>query len=196
MGLILYPGDVVFTRSQRRIPRIIRWATREPGEAPTLVNHIAMVSVSGPASGARIIQAVFAGVEECGFIEALGSGPWPDVAIYRRRSTPGRDLVRAVEAARAEVGDGYSVASIALLALDALAGRILRRRVTLLSRLGRVTPLWFCSELIAHVYSRGFGDRFGRALDAVTTPDDIWDWIQAHDDEWGCVLPLGDEVTR
>jgi len=189
--VILYPGDIVLTRSQRLIPRLIRWATRETGEPPTLVNHVAMVSVGGPAIGARIIQAVFGGVEECGFVEAFGPGPWPDIAIYRLRSTPGRDLIRAVEAARAEIGDGYSVVSIALLGLDALFGHIIRRRVTLLSRLGRVTPLWFCSELIARVYRKALNYTFGRPSDAVTVPDDTYDWIMAHLYEWACVLPLG-----
>jgi hypothetical protein len=190
--MILHPGDLVLTRSERPIPRLIRWATREGGERePTLVNHVAMVSVGGPALGARVIQAIFSGVEEVGFIETFGPGPWPFLAIYRHRDSAGRGLLREIAWAREQLGDGYSIASLCLLFADSLAGKLIKRRVTLLSRLCRVTPLWYCSELIASIKRKSYGETFGRPSPATTTPDDIADWVQAHPDEWACVLPLG-----
>lgn len=190
MGLILFPGDAILVRGTERVSRMIRVFTREPGEALTKYNHGEFVTVGGISFGARITEAVGVGIREIGFEEKHGKGPWPDIAVYRMRFVPGQKLVKLVEEARREIGDGYSFGSLSLLWADWVLGQVVRRRVTFLSRLGRVTPLWFCTEYLAMLY-RKLGEDFGRPSAAVTTPDDIGDWVESHSDQWKCVLSLG-----
>jgi len=191
-GLILYPGDAIFVKGKGKIPWFIRFFTKEAGEkAKTKYNHGEMVTVGGPPEEAQIIEAVGNGVQEIGFVEKHGSGPWPNLAIYRRRDVAGKELVRLVADVRKELGEGYDYGSLLLIFGDWLVGQTIRRRVTFLARLGGVSPMVFCTELMARTY-RKIGETFGRPSASSTYPDDMGDWMEEHNEEWACVLAFGE----
>ena len=172
---VLQPGDIFLTRGRGFVSRAIRFFTRHIGESRTKVNHVGLVVQGGPIEQAVVVEAL-RNVERHCLIDEYG-GADDQVAIYRPTKLSRAELQRVVALANGYVGRGYGYGKIALHALDwVFQGAYVFRR------LGQMDDYPICSWLVAQAYS-GVGVHFG--VDAgAATPDDIWDYVTTHHNEF------------
>jgi hypothetical protein len=181
MDAAFQPGDIFLTRGSGFLGRAIRFFTRHVGESRTRVNHVGLIVVGGSLREAVAVEALRT-VARHRLVDEYG-GTRDEVAVYRPRRLSRRELERVVAAAEGYVGRRYGYGKIVLHALDwALQGAYVFRR------LGRMDRYPICSWLVAHAYGAA-GVHFGVAPGAAT-PDDIWDHVRAHPDEFECVRAL------
>lgn len=190
---ILHPGDIILTRREGLLPRLIRWATRSRGEAPTVYHHAAIVSKGGawPLASMMEAQAV---THEIPVTEGLRQ--WGQFAIYRLRDLRVPEMLHALRVARGRhVGRRYPRWKLPVLLLDQLIGWIVGGSPTIVGRLLRVDSRKKCSPLVAEI-CMSQGERFGRPLPDAVTPDDIADTVAGDPERWACVVPLTPDLSR
>ena len=182
--LMLWPGDVVFTRGDTLLGFAIRRFTRDAGEAPTKVNHVGVITEPGTIHHAQLVEALQR-VEKHTPYDKYGRSEKQEVAVFRPRLTqPQVDLIVAY--AEAQVGKKYGYHKIALQAL---------RR----TRFGGFIDKWWkrgsldrypiCSYLVARAFGKA-GLDFG-VHENLATPDDMWDFCQSRPDKYELIFPLG-----
>jgi len=175
---LLEPLDIFLTRGAGRLSRMIRKMTRSKGEAPTVVNHVGIIMHPGIGLHAWGIEALLSGVK---FHQLTGYETSQDtVYVYRPKGlTEGqktRIFQRAIEFANMPYGYG----KLLLQAADWLIGnRYFFRRI------GRLDHWPICSYVVASAFEAA-GLDFGVARFAAS-PDDLWDFIQAHPDKYELV---------
>jgi hypothetical protein len=184
VSAVTLPADIFFTRGTSLVSRAIRVLTRHIGESRTQVNHVGLIVGSGlPVADATLVEAVRG-------VRVTTMPRYADartaVAVYRRRlDAPDRTPRRRIaDRGLSYVGKRYGYGKILLHALDwCLLGAFVFRR------LGRMDRYPICSWLVACSYSREADITFG--IDsAAASPDDIWDYVTTHPDEWTCVRSL------
>lgn len=177
----LQPGDIFLTRGRGLISRAIRLFTRRIGESRTQVNHVGLIVAGGTPQTATAVEALRT-VERHPLEEAYG-GAKDEVAVFRPRGLTPDQIQGIVRAAEAYVGRRYGYGKIVLHALDwVLQGAYVFRR------LGRMDRYPICSWLVAHAYGT-VGHHFGVDPGAAT-PDDIWDYVTSHPEEFERVRKL------
>ena len=177
----LEPGDIFLTRGSGFVSRAIRFFTRHIGESRTKVNHVGMVVQGGEFEQAVVVEALRT-VERHRLIDEYG-GERDEVAIYRPIRLNLQQLHLAVTVANGYVGRRYGYGKIVLHALDwVLQGAYVFRR------LGNMDEYPICSWLVARAYG-AVNVHFGVAPGAAS-PDDIWDYVTTHPDEFVLVRSL------
>jgi hypothetical protein len=175
MERVLQPGDIFFTRGNGFVSKAIRFLTRRIGESRTKVNHVGLVVGGGTLSQVVVVEALRT-VERHRLVDAYG-GAADRVAVFRPTRLARGDLQRVVTTANGYVGRSYGYGKIVLHALDwMLQGAYVFRH------LGQMDDYPICSWLVAHAYSAA-GVHFGVDPGAAS-PDDIWDYITEHPDEF------------
>lgn len=164
-------GDLMLSRNDKPLSKLVRFFTRMPWEPPSRVSHAGVVVVDGVVSW--VIEAL-GRVEKTPLLIDRDS----QVAVFRHR-TMTRDQALTVWARAAmSLGQKYGYATILTSALDwLLGGEFVFRRLTR----GSIN----CSMLAARCYEKvgiSFGVSSGQA-----TPDDLWDYVKSHPEEWECV---------
>jgi hypothetical protein len=165
VGDVLEVGDVVHVQGRSLISRMIRWFSRARGERPSWASHSAMVLRVG---------------DRIEIVEALRKVVVRPISAYAR--TRSRLLVcrkpggldpdqkqRIVEKAQQYRGRNYGFGKILAHALD----RFFNNRYVF-RRLARMDDYPICSWLVAFVYDRALGHRFGVPPNAAQ-PDDLLD---------------------
>ena len=183
--LLLRRADLVATRGTAWVSRAIRVCTRSRGEPPTVVNHVGIITVAGPLNSAQLTEAI-AHVVERGLFDAYHGRD--QVAVFRCKALTDIERDVAAEKARSYIGRDYGYVKIAAHLFDYGLSRLFHRDTYLARRLARMDKSPMCSWLDEHAFAvvrRFFGVPFGTA-----EPDDLWDYVTAHPDEWECVLPL------
>ena len=168
---MLKKGDVVFTRGNGWLQRLIRWGETSPGESRTLVNHALLVVSDGPAPDVRIVEAE--AKVQAGRFGALHAGDW--FTAYRAKDMDAADADAICAAALAHVGESYGWGQLFLQLIDSkvLGGAYGARR------LAHVDPKEICSRLVATAYAvRGF--HFDLDDGAAEDPDSMLDYCVAH----------------
>lgn len=186
--LVLRQGDVFLTASATWLGKAIRFCQRAPGEEPSVVNHVGLIlngdGLGGPASSIEALGRVRYG----DFREFYSADPSVSVAIYRDVTLSPMEAAQIGLHASRYLGRRYGAPKLLLHLADWILSRILGREVWLFRRLAWVDRYPICSWLVARVFSatgRSFGVHPGMA-----SPDDVWDWMQAHPEKWVCVHPL------
>jgi len=177
----LQPGDIFLTRGHGFLGAAIRFFTRSLGESRTRVNHTGLVVVGGPAPDAIGVEALRT-VQRHRLGDEYGGHP-DDVSVFRPIALSRSQLKRVVARAESYVGRTYGYGKIVLHALDwALQGAYVFRR------LGQMDDYPICSWLVAQAYG-AVGVHFGVDPGAAS-PDDIWDYVTSHPEEFARVRVL------
>jgi len=175
MDPVLQPGDIFLTRGRGFVSRAIRFFTRHIGESRTKVNHVGLVVQGGSLREAVVVEALRT-VQRHRLVDEYG-GERDEVAIYRPVRLNVQQLHLVVTVANGYVGRRYGYGKIALHVLDwALQGAYVFRR------LGNMDDYPICSWLVARAYG-AVSVHFGVAPGAAT-PDDIWDYVSRHPEEF------------
>jgi hypothetical protein len=171
----LQPGDIFLTRGRGFISRAIRFFTRHIGESRTKVNHVGLVVQGGAFNEAVVVEALRT-VERHRLVDEYG-GERDEVAIFRPVRLNVQQLHLVVTVANGYVGRRYGYGKIALHVLDwVLQGAYVFRR------LGNMDDYPICSWLVAHAFG-AVNVHFGVAPGAAS-PDDIWDFVTRHPDDF------------
>lgn len=166
-------GDIVLTRKENVLGKLIRFFSQHGGESRTKVNHVGVMYY-----GDRVLEAVDH-VRITPFKKKAGDS----VAIYRMRSLSYSAREAIVREAYTHLGERYGYLKIVAHFLDwMLFGAYVFRRIACLPNY----PI--CSWLVADAYKE-VGASFGVPVGAAE-PDDIWDHIQAHPEIYECIRPL------
>lgn len=175
--LELKKGDIFFTRGAGIISRLIRLFSRTGGEGRTYVNHVGIiVDDHGTA-----VEAL-AGVKRHDLYTQYNDGS-TDIAVFRPIGLSPDELEKIVSKAESYVGNKYGYAKIfAHLGDWLLGGRYFFRRFTSQDNY----PI--CSWLVAAAY--GAADKHFGCSVGMAQPDDIWDFVNANPDKYGCTWPL------
>ena len=178
----LHPADIFLSRSDTLLGKLIRVFTRAIGERRTEVNHVGVVVEGGDVEKAVVVEAL-AFVERHPLWSRFGGSRKHQVAVYRPKAISDADVATIVKSAEDDVGQEYGHLMIAAHLLDRLF-----LGVYFFRRMVRAEDYPICSWVVAWAYQktgRGFG-----VPAAAADPDDIWDYIQSHRDEYDEILPL------
>ena len=180
----LLPGDIVCTRGDSWISRIIRLFTRTYGEAPTRVNHCELVVNGGTLEDAEVVSADRHGVA-IRTILPYHAGQW--LTVWRPGPSSVLYAKRAAVSALSVIGEKYPVWRLVAHALDWIIGLGGAVDVYLFRRFMRSSVVMECSYLVAWAYEPWLS--FGRPVPEIS-PDDIDDYCRYHPAVFAEVLPL------
>jgi hypothetical protein len=191
---VLLPGDILLTRSRGLVGSLIRSATRDRGEARSVVNHAALVVTGATMPRAIIVEALGSGITRHAVEASYGTGR-AEIAVARPRNLTGPEIARIVAAAEARVGDRYGYGMILRHWGDWALGRLtFRRRTPVWLRRGADAKRLVCSGLIGSslavvdAYAQ-VAKTFGMPA-AAATPDDLWDFVMTEPGKYEVVRPL------
>lgn len=177
----LQPCDIVLTRSQSRLGRLVRFFTRSRGEKATEVNHAAMITTAGHIRDVLVIESLARTVEHNFWQKYAGSGM--EVSIWRPREITEQQRKTILFQAGRYLGFPYGSLKLIPHALDwAIGGKYFFRRFATV----QMYPI--CSWLVAFSYSAAKLD-FG-VPPRSASPDDIDDYVRNHPEKYLCVFPL------
>ena len=178
----LQPADIFLSRSETLLGGLIRFFTRAIGERRTEINHVGVVVEGGDLQHAVVVEAL-AFVRRHRLWSRFGNSPKHRVAVYRPRPIRDDDVATIVRSAEDDVGQEYGWLMVAAHLLDRLfLGVYFFRRLIL----AKDYPI--CSWVVAWAYQKT-GRDFGVPA-AAASPDDIWDYVGSHPDEYEEILPL------
>lgn len=177
----LEPGDIFLTRGNSFISRAIRFFSRSGGESRTMVNHVGLVTEPGTMYDATIVEASSKVIRRKMSAYALSKNT--EIAVYRNKNLTEDQRQAICQRADGYVGASYGYLKIVAHFLDwLLGGRYFFRRFAFMDRY----PI--CSWVVAYSYLDAgltFGVEPGSA-----TPDDIWDWVYEHPEDYLEVRPI------
>jgi hypothetical protein len=169
----LLPADLIFVRSRSLVGRIIRWAERSPGEAPSWANHVAGIGVNG-----QVIEALFQ-VKQHPFKMVLSDCEYE---IWRKTGNISDfERERIAHFAGLYLGERYGWWKLGAHLADAILGRVAGREVRLIRRVLCIDSRPICSWVWAHSYYATLRYEFGVAPN-VADPDQMHDWVREHED--------------
>lgn len=182
MAITLKRADIFLVRGTSWLSGAIRFVTRTIGESRTQVNHVGLIVEDGPLKDVDMVEAVTT-VKHHGLWTKYGPPSTDSVAIYRPMNLTDEQIDLIVDEALRQVGKSYGYFKAVAHFLDwVLLGAYVFRRKAKSERY----PI--CSWLVADVFKKA-GKHFGVAPGAAS-PDDIWDFIQAHPDIYEMIHPL------
>ena len=173
-------GDILFTRGAAWYSKLIRWGTRNTGEAPSRTNHTGV------------------GLNEACFIQALNKvviTEWSNFSqnnapetfeVWRNESLTETERTAVADKALGYVGRNYGYFKILLQGFDCLLGKVFCTDVMLFRRLAFMDRYPICSWVVAFAYDHGIRYRFGVPPN-VADPDEIHDWVASHG-EWRRII--------
>jgi hypothetical protein len=177
----LLEGDLMLARGMGLSSALIRVGTREPGEAPSIVNHSGVIVVGGPVNRARLAESLPQGTVDRPLRDYRRAGA-DSVVIYRLQTLTDAQRAAVAAAARSYVGKRYGWLQVLADAGDWLLGsRWFFRGMLPADR----NPV--CSAVVALSYAV-VGYRFRALPPTDITPDDIWDDVTCSVPPW---MPVG-----
>jgi uncharacterized protein YycO len=171
----LLPADVVFTRGDTLLGRMIRWGERSRGECSSQTNHAAVVVGAGDPAQARIVESM----------QHVRTGPLGQLHskdycwVFRPLNVDPYSAGRVTSWALAQVGRRYGYGQLILQLLDA---KIFRGR-NVFRRIAAVDPRPICSRLVATAYRDVLGLDFGVPAYAAD-PDTMMDFCLRNPDKY------------
>lgn len=171
-------GDILFTGSTSFVQKVIKIVTRSNGEPPTEVGHMGFV-----VSQTHLVEAVAKGTKK-NRVDSYKGKKGVKVAVYRPLNLTPEEISIMVKEAEDHVGDFYGYGK--------LLGHLVYKytgKDWLLRKLAK-DPYEICSQLVSLIF-RKVGKNFG-VDDALATPDDIWDFVNANPDKYECIYPLSE----
>lgn len=185
----LQAGDTINSASDNILGDAIRFLTQGLFEPPSISNHSSIVSVGGPWSEAKIIEADIH-AREIPICKRYWPGCPTKFSIYRLRDLNLDLMLEDIERLRREdVGDLYPFWQLFAVGFDRWIGKLYGGKPNILSWTLGISQTRFCSALVAKALLRQ-GERFGRPRPAMVDPDDIAD-RHAKGGRWLCIRPWG-----
>jgi hypothetical protein len=182
MSVLLQPADIFFTKGKDFLSRAIRVCTRAFGESRTKVNHTGLIVSSGDLQTAQAVEALIT-VKKHPLWSHYGPPDKNEVAIFRATDLSHADIEKIVAGAESYVGRKYGVFKLLAHFLDwLLQGAYVFRR------LAQMDDYPICSWVVAYAFEKA-GVSFGVPPNAAS-PDDIWDYIHAHPEDYVEIYPL------
>lgn len=181
--MMLERGDLIFVQSLNWMSRAIRFFERKWGEKPSLVNHVAGVVIQADEfTEPAIVEANMPGVQ----FRRMSEARWgrAQVAIFRHANLSPLERLAVAQAALSYEGRKYGFAKIIAHALDWFLGKRFVFR-----RLAGMDNMPICSWVWSHAYRRGASVYFGAPANQVD-PDDMYDHVVSHPEDWIVIRPL------
>jgi Permuted papain-like amidase enzyme, YaeF/YiiX, C92 family len=178
---ILLPGDIFLTQGNSRISRLIRFFSRNKGEAATQVNHTGIVVKGGTPDQAVIVEASSKVLKHSmnGYYNSKNT----KVAVFRPKNISPATIDTIVYRAEKYVGMKYGYIKIVAHFLDwCLGGVYFFRRFAFMDKY----PI--CSWVVAYAYADS-GYTFG-VEPGGCSPDDIWDFCLFNADKYEMIHGL------
>jgi len=182
-------GDVVMVTDRSWLSKMIRFFTRSPGEKPSRVSHVAIVSKAGTVADAEIIEAAPTGIIRRPLRDHVGR----PCVVYRRRFYDPGEKIPAITRAKMSI---FAMPDYAAARAGLMVGNVypwwrliahvldwLLFDLYLFRRVMRSSAQMECSYLVAWSYGSSITDRPSWAV----TPDDLDDWMAENDDVWTVV---------
>ena len=177
MSIHLKPGDIFFTRGTSFLSRAIRVFTQVIGESRTKVSHTGVIVTEGDLKNAVIVEAV-SKVKRQKLWEHYGPPSKSEIAIYRPKNLSEDEIHKITKDAESYVGRKYGALKLIAHLLDwLLQGAYVFRRLACMDKY----PI--CSWVVAYAFEEVRESYFGIEPNAAS-PDDIWDFIQKHPNEF------------
>lgn len=171
--MILFPADLIFTRSKTRLGWAIRWFQRSRGEPKSWTNHTAGIGFSENVVEAdtTVISTPFDEWKED-----------KDFQIWRTVDLDVSSQSFVASYAEAQIGRKYGFAKIIPHALDGLLSKITGGSPYVFRRMLFIKEYPICSWLWAYAYHQAELD-FGSNPQKVS-PDDQFDFVMNHPEKW------------
>ena len=173
---MLKRADVVFTRGNKLLHRLIRWGQTSPGESPTYVNHALLVLSDSPDLPGHAMIIESESRVRAGLLGQLHRGDW--FFAYRPLNlNPGEAaLIRDAALRRLHEKYGWSQLILQLIDAKVFRGADVARRLA--SRDSR--PI--CSRLVAEAYA--VADYTFGLPPAACDPDSMLDFCTTNPDKY------------
>ena len=190
------PGDVLFTRNETVLGRLIRWMTKVPGSPKSLTGHVCIFTV-----GDRVVEAYFPVTRASTWDWYQGHIAKNNIQWCVMRYKPGLDEIKKVRLEswlEAKIGELYSLPELfGTMMLDAIMQKILRMPFCFFRILGRFCAETVCSGLVGKTccflgmmpdsidvpyMKRGVVETVPIPTDLVD-PDELLDW-QTYSSTW------------
>ena len=181
--MYLLPGDIVLTRSNGTIGKLIRVFTKSGNESETMVNHVGMVDTTSYLCDATMVEAVDK-VRVRKILEYYGSNTGIEYAIYRPTFLDHYRRKIVIDKLNSYVNKNYGYLKIVTHFLDyCIGGKYFFRK------LAKSDDYPICSWVVAYAYD-SIGFKFG-VDPQEASPDDIWDFVVSHPEYFKEIKKLG-----
>jgi hypothetical protein len=187
--MLLQPGDIILTRSDGILGRLIRYFETHPGESEALYNHVGVVTEAGDEKTAIMVEALWKtrhGTVWEGYGRKKGQA---QIAIYRPNNIPPEKLEIISTFAETFVGDSYGWWKLLAHAADWRLSHDLGREVYIFRKLLFIDKYPICSFLVAKAFSAA-GYDFGVPPNEAS-PDDIADFINSNPEKYTLIFGPG-----
>lgn len=177
-NITLLPGDLLLYDSPDLFGRLVGWATKGKGEAPTYATHVGGIGEGGGLASATRIEALWTVKEfsASGLVKRR-------VQVWRMRGLSGRQRMALAAYTRWHVGDKYGLLKLVAHFGDALLAKTLGGHPYFFRRLCSMDDYPICSWLWACAYDEVLGYSFGLPASAAA-PDDMHDHVKKHPEQW------------
>ena len=184
------PGDVILFAGEGDLySKVGGWLMRDRGEGPTYAVHTAQF-----IDPQRVLEMDFVGR-----IKSLDDvlnrrykfDMWKrrGFEVWRCETLTERQRRALTRQALAYLNVKFGLAKFGAHLLDDLIGKLLRREFFFFRHIDPEDRRPVCSGITASVYDRALHYRFGVEPECAD-PDDIYDWVTTHPDEWVRVFRL------
>lgn len=183
-------GDVILFAGQGDLySRVGRWLMRDKGEGPTYSVHTAQF-----LDAHRVLEMDFvANVKSVEDVvhKRYKLDMWKrrGFEVWRCWTLTEEQRVALTGQAMRYLNVKFGMARFSAHLLDDLIGKLLRREFFFFRHIDPEDRRPVCSGITASVYDRALHYRFGVDPECAD-PDDIYDWVTTHPDDWVLVFRL------
>jgi len=182
------PGDIILCPGKRAIPHILtRWATQSHNEPPTYAVHTAQFLTPHRIIEMQAVVMKRSAREFFGIRKTFEVWRCRSLTLAQRHSIARKSLEY--------VGRKFGWAKLATHLLDDIVNKVVHKPVYFFRRLNHDQRYPICSWITAFSYDRVVHYRFGVPPEGAD-PDQIYDWISSHPDEWTCVYRLAEQPQQ
>jgi hypothetical protein len=181
-------GDVIFCPGRRIVPHIlVSWATQARDEPPTYAVHTAQFLGAHKVIEMQAVVKERTTEEFLQMRQAFEVWRCSPLTVQQRQAISRKSLEY--------LGRKFGWRKMFTHMLDALVNKVVRKQVFLFRRLNHDQRYPICSWITAFSYDRALHYRFGVPPECAD-PDQIYDWISSHPDEWVPVFRLDECPQR
>jgi hypothetical protein len=179
-------GDIILFEGQGDLySRVGAWMMRGRGESPTYAVHTAQF-----LSAHRVLEMDFkVRIKSINEVIKKGRG----FEVWRCRTLSEGDRRALTHQSLTYTKVRFGMLKFGEHLFDALISRAVGRDVFVLRRLHTGHPV--CSGITSITYDKVLGYRFGVPPECAD-PDQIYDWLVAHPDEWVRVFSLEEDLQH
>lgn len=185
-------GDVILFAGQRDLySRVARWIMRLPGEGPTYSVHTAQFISARYVLEMDIVGRVKTVDDVLNKRSKLDMWQRRGFEVWRCRTLTRAQREAVARQTLAFRNLHFGGRAFLMHLFDGLISKAARRNVYFFRRLNHLNRYPVCSEITAVAYEAALDYQFGVPADCAD-PDQIYDWVAQHPDEWERVFCLAE----